>query len=231
MWALACGSALQVSLEALEDRDGVALAHLHDRLLPGARAAAGVAAALRLRGDLGRAHLEHGHAEQLLDGLLDLRLVRVRVDAERVLVRRRQHVGLLGDDGTDDHLGRVHQAVTSSSDSRETGFFARSVIALSAISESTSVACPTTSATPTASVGTTLTPARLRKDLAASDCSAPMTTSTEPPRRSAISSAAFLVDGPSKSAGSNAKIDLRSAWIDSALRSAARRALRLTLTV
>src|SRR3954453_18023739 len=113
MWALACGSALQVSLEALEDRDGVALAHLHDRLLPGARAAAGVAAALRLRGNLGRAHLEHGHAEQLLDRLLDLRLVRVRVDAEGVLVDRRQHVGLLGDDGTDDHLGRVHQALSS----------------------------------------------------------------------------------------------------------------------
>src|SRR4051794_37404734 len=159
MWASACGWASEIGLETLEDRDRVTLAHLHDRLLPGARAAAGVAAALRLRGDLGRAHSEHGHAEQLLDGLLDLRLVRVGVDAERVLVGRRQHVGLLGDDGTDDHLGRVHQADTSlvpadevgwvSRLLRSTGFFARSVSALSAISESTSVACPTTSATPT----------------------------------------------------------------------------------
>src|SRR5687768_9779311 len=191
---------LELGLEALEDRDGVALAHLHDRRLPGARAAAGVAAALRLRGDLRRAHSEHGHAEQLLDGLLDLRLVRVRMDAERVLVGRRQHVGLLGDDGPDDHLGRIHQALASSRPMRTTGFFARSVSVLSATSEMSSVAWPTRSATPQASVGMTLTPARLRKDLAAADSSAPSTTSTEPARRSAIMSAAFFVDGASKSA-------------------------------
>jgi hypothetical protein len=38
------------------------------------------------------------NVEQRLDGLLDLRLVRLVVHAERVLVGGRQDVGLLGDD-------------------------------------------------------------------------------------------------------------------------------------
>src|SRR5690242_8284751 len=51
--------ALEVGFQSLEDRDRVALAHLHDGLLPGPRAAGGDAAALGLGGNLGRAHLEH----------------------------------------------------------------------------------------------------------------------------------------------------------------------------
>src|SRR5207302_10392444 len=70
--------------EALEDRDRLALAHLHDGLLPRPCATARRAAALGLGLDAERPHLDHVHAEERLDGLADLRLVRVGVDAERV---------------------------------------------------------------------------------------------------------------------------------------------------
>src|SRR5918994_3288358 len=112
MWAWACGSALQIGLQALEDRDRLARANLHDRLLPLARAAGGEPAALRLRRDGGRTHLDDVDVEQRLDGLPDLRLVRVLVDAERVPVGRREDVGLLGHDGPDDHLARIHHATS-----------------------------------------------------------------------------------------------------------------------
>src|SRR4051794_5133416 len=227
MWASACGWASEIGLETLEDRDRVTLAHLHDRLLPGARAAAGVAAALRLRGDLGRAHSEHGHAEQLLDRLLDLRLVRVGVDAERVPVGRRQHVGLLGDDGADDHLAGVHQALASFSPA----LAARAVSASIASWVATTVAAPTMSATPAASAGRTFTRARLRNDLAAGASSLPSRSSTEPPRRSSSRPAACFVDGSENAPASSPNSEPRSACSDSALRSAALRALRLTLTV
>ena len=47
----------------------------------------------------------------------------------------------------------------------------------------------------------------------------------------ATNSAGAFVDGSSNAAGSNAAIVPRSAWTESALRSAARRSLRLTLNV
>src|SRR3954447_17090025 len=225
MWAWACGSALQLGLQALEDRDRLALAHLHDGLLPLARAPRGVAAALGLGRHRGGANVDHADVEELLDRLLDLRLVRVRVHAERVLADRRQRVGLLGDDRLDDHLAGIHQTVTSR-------FFARAVTASSASVENTTEAAPIRSAIPTSSDASTLTPARLRNDLNTAASSAPVTTiSTEPPRRSAMSSAACFVDGVSKPPASSPKIEPRSACTDSAERRAARRALRLTLTV
>src|SRR4051812_28281913 len=95
-------------LQALEDRDLVARAHLHDRLLPRPRAAGGQPAALGLGLDRGGPHLDDAHVEELLDRLADLRLVRVRVDAERVLVVRGEHVALLADDRADDDLARMH---------------------------------------------------------------------------------------------------------------------------
>src|SRR3712207_9249262 len=53
-------------------------------------------AALRLRLDLGDVDLCHLHAEELLDGLADLRLVRVLVDTERVdAVRSEEHTSEL----------------------------------------------------------------------------------------------------------------------------------------
>src|SRR4051812_32314465 len=47
---LRIGMVLEVGLEALEDRDGVAVAHLHDGLLPLAGPARGETPALGLRG-------------------------------------------------------------------------------------------------------------------------------------------------------------------------------------
>src|SRR5215212_6885412 len=135
---------IQIGLQALEDRDRIARADLHDGLLPLAGAARGVAPALRLGGDGGRADVEHLDLEQRLDGLLDLRLVRVLVHAERVLVGRRQHVGLLGDDGPDDHLAGLHQVVAS----LRSRFVARAVSASIAAWEATSVPGLTMSATP-----------------------------------------------------------------------------------
>src|SRR5262249_35116466 len=60
-------------LQPLEDRDAVALAHLHDRLLPAARAAVDLTAALGLGLDADRPHLDDADVrEQRLDRLADL---------------------------------------------------------------------------------------------------------------------------------------------------------------
>src|SRR5262249_33862266 len=105
------------ALQALEDRDRVARAHLHDRLLPRSRAAGGQAAALGLGLDRCGADLDDLDVEERLDGLADLRLVRLRVHAERVLVVGGEHVALLADDGTDDDLRVVHYSSASSASS------------------------------------------------------------------------------------------------------------------
>src|SRR3954451_19739268 len=228
---LRIGIGLEVGLEALEDRDGVALAHLHDGLLPLAGPARGEAPALRLRGHRGGADLEDlDVGEQLFDGLLDLGLVRVRVDPERVLACRREHVGLLGDDGPDEHLAGVHRYASSPAVTRS-ALRARAVRLSMAVWLATTVAARTMSATPASSWARTVTPARVRNERPASSSSASRMTRTEPPRRSAISSDARFVDGASKPAASRPKNEDRSAWTDSAARSAARRALRLTLTM
>src|SRR5437588_602428 len=127
---------------------------LDDRLLPGARPAGRVAAALRLRLDAHRAHVAHAHVEDLLDRLPDLRLVGAIVDAERVLVGRQQRIALLGDDRADDDRARIH-------------FAALRVSCSTALGVRTRRAAPTMSATPAWSAGRTETPARLRNDLTA----------------------------------------------------------------
>src|SRR5919198_842924 len=66
----------------LEDLDPVALAELHDRLLPAGLRSLVVAAALRLRLHLDDVHALDLDVEELLDGLADLRLVRLRMHAE-----------------------------------------------------------------------------------------------------------------------------------------------------
>src|SRR5690349_6095708 len=181
--------ALKICLEALEDRDGLARRHLHDGLLPGPCATGGVAAALGLGGHGRGADLEHVDVEQALDGLLDLRLVRVGVHAERVLAGRGQHVRLLGHDRADQNLGVVHQERSSRR--------ARAVRLSSAACDTTTVAAPTRSATPTSSTAMTATPAMLRNDLAAARSSSASATRTAPPRCPFSSSAARLVDGSS----------------------------------
>src|SRR5438270_8853863 len=142
-------------LLALEQLDVIVRMELDDRLLPRARLAGGVAAALRLRLDAHRAHVAHAHVEDLLDRLANLGLVRAVVDPERVLVRRQEGIALLGHDRADDDGARVHF------------FDALLVRSSSALGVRTSRPCPTMSAMPAASDGSTVTPRRLRKDFTA----------------------------------------------------------------
>src|SRR5262245_55084702 len=105
-----------------EDGDALALADLHDGLLPRARAPAGVGATLGLGLDRQRPHVHYVDVEQRLHRLADLRLVRVGMDAEGVHVRRRQHVALLGYHRADDDLRVLHHELPPRSawpDSRE----------------------------------------------------------------------------------------------------------------
>src|SRR3954471_1714287 len=151
---------------------------LDDGLLPRAAAPGRVAAALRLRLDAHRAHLEHAHAEDLLHGLADLRLVGVVVDAERVLVRREQRVALLGHDRADDHGAGVHAVAAS----RFVPAGLRAIVVRDSTAEgvSTSRCAPTMSATPTRSSACTSTPERLRNDLRHVSPSLPSTTRVRP---------------------------------------------------
>src|SRR5215212_8066856 len=138
----------------------------HDRLLPLTPAAARDAAALRLGLHPRRADAVDADAEDVLDRLAHLSLVRPLVDAERVLVGREQRVALLGDDRPDDHLARVHF---------EAAF---SVRRASEPSDSTSRAWPITSATPTSSACMTLTSRRFRNDLTVVSSPSVSTSST-----------------------------------------------------
>src|SRR5215210_4026195 len=94
-------------LRPLEDLDRVAVAELDDRLLPARSPALDVVALLRLRRHLHDVDRQHFDVEELLDGLPDLRLVRVFVDAERVLAVLDQAVALLGDDRREQDLVRM----------------------------------------------------------------------------------------------------------------------------
>src|SRR3954449_12601637 len=158
----------------------------HDRLLPPPPASGRNAAALRLGLHPRRAHAVDADAEDVLDRLAHLSLVRTLVDAERVLVGREERVALLGDDRPDDHLARVHFCA------------AFSVSRARAASDTTSRAWPITSATPTSSACMTLTSRRLRNDFTAVSSPSVSTTSTLPsPSKEAIASAAVFVDGVS----------------------------------
>src|SRR2546423_8070499 len=165
---------------------------LDDRLLPRAAATGRVAAALRLRLDAHRPHLEHTHSEDLLDALADLRLVRAVVHAERVLLAVQQRVALLRHDRADDHRARVHAVARSG---------ARAIVVRysTAAGDSTSRWAPMMSATPTRSCACTSTPERLRNDLThVSSPSRPSTTSVRPGSpKAARPSAARLAAGAS----------------------------------
>src|SRR6266704_2670976 len=101
-----------LNLSPLEDLDRVALAELHDRLLPARAPALDVVAHLRLRRHLDDVHRHDLDAEELLDGLPDLRLVRVLVNLERVLAVLDQAVALLRDHGREQDFVRMqtHEA-------------------------------------------------------------------------------------------------------------------------
>src|SRR5436190_2386660 len=212
------------ALQALEDRDGVPRAHLDDGLLPRPRAAGGEPAALGLGLDRHRADVDHADVEERLDGLADLRLVRLGVDAERVLVGRGEDVALLADDRADDHLRRLHQSASP---------LARVVSASSPACEASTALARTMSAMPTLSAGRTDSRSTLRNESAMRSSSMPSTTSTPAGwSQSRKSATASLVDGVSvNGAGSRTASEPREACSDSAQRSAARRSLRLTLNV
>src|SRR3954464_12178947 len=149
---------------------------LDDRLLPLARAAAGHPAALGLGADVDGADVLHPHAEDVLDGLADLRLVRVRMDAERVLVGGQQRVRLLADDRPDQDLTRVHEATP--------------VRCSSAVGVTIRREAPIRSAPPTLWAGWPVTPLMLRKLFAQAASSLPTTTRTRPEKAPSASAAA-----------------------------------------
>src|SRR5215218_8006961 len=101
---------------AAEDLDALAGGDRHDGALGGLAlthpvAAGALALALAVQG----VHAEHLHVEDLLDRDLDLRLVGVRPDDERVLVLVQQAVALLRDDRGDQHVPGVADAHAFSS--------------------------------------------------------------------------------------------------------------------
>src|SRR4029453_691401 len=207
-------------LGSFEDLDRLAGLDLDDRLLPAGLAALDEAAALRLR-----AHLDHVHAldvdvEQLLDGLPDLRLVRIRVDAERVaVVGLDLLVALLGDHRSEeDFVGmQTHELTLPCTSS-------------SAPSLTRSERAQTSAETSTSDGVTTCTPWRLRNDLAiTSSSSATTRTSGRSFPQASRKAAALFVEGSSKLEPSTTAKDPASTCAVSAARSAARVTLRLTL--
>src|SRR5829696_472897 len=101
---------------AAEDLEALAGGDRHDGALGGLALAHPVAAgALALALAVQRVHAEDLHVEDLLDRDLDLRLVGVRPDDERVLVVVQQAVALLRDDRGDEHVPGVADAHAFSS--------------------------------------------------------------------------------------------------------------------
>ena len=97
----------------------------------------------------------------------------------------------------------------------------------------TSEAWPTTSTTPAAPAGSTSTRGMLRKLFSSAGLLGVDDDERRAPWRPTCRAAraAFFVAGSSNAAASRTAIVPRSAWTESAPRSARRRALRLTLTM
>src|SRR5512132_1900188 len=214
---MSSGGALNLS--PLEDLDRVALGELDDRLLPAGARALAVVPHLRLRRDLDHVHRDHLDAEELLDGLPDLCLVRVLVHAERVLAVLDQAVALLGDHGSEQDFVRM-QAQD-----------ALPCIASSAASLTSSARAQTTAATSTSAGRMTTTRSRFRNDFASAASSSLATTSTGRSwPQASMNAAAFFVDGSSNADLSTTASVPSDACELSAPRRAERYALRLTLT-
>src|SRR5436309_766987 len=159
----ACIDGRALRLSPLEDLDRLARADLHDRLLPAWPAPAGHAAALRLRPDLEDVDALDVDVEQLLDRLADLSLVRVGMDAERILVAGLDLlVALLRDDGCEQDLVRVqaHELALDWTTS-------------SAPWVNSSERAHTSAEISTSPGVTTSAPSRLRNDVTTASCSSP----------------------------------------------------------
>src|ERR671923_62078 len=208
-----------LDLSPLEDVDRLAFLQLDDRFLPAWAAALDPVAPLRLRLDLDDVHARDLDVEELLDRLPDLRLVRVLVHAERVLVVLDEAVALLRDHGCEQDLVRMetHAALLWT--------------ASRAPSVTSSALAQTTSATVRFRAARIVTPSILRNDLmsAVSSSFATSTTGASLPQDSRKATA-FFVEGSSNAEPSTTPSVPPSACALSAPRNAERYALRLTLT-
>src|ERR687889_719631 len=92
---------------AAEGLDAVTVSQLHHRALGRLALTEARPGALALALAVGGVHRQHADVEDLLDRDLDLGLVGVRVDQERVPVLVENAVALLGDHGRDDDVARV----------------------------------------------------------------------------------------------------------------------------
>src|SRR5918996_1235825 len=201
----------------LEDFDRLALAELDDRLLPPGLLALERAAALRLRLDLDDVHALDLVLEQLLHCLAHLGLVRVGMDAERVLVVADQRVALLGDDRGEEDFVRVQAHDTLACTCGSAASLTRSERAH-------------TSSETSSSPGTvTRTRSRFRNDFPSTSSSS-VTTTSSGSSRSASSCAALRVEGSSPPSPESTASEPACAWSLSAERNAARRSLRFTFT-
>src|SRR6266568_620050 len=110
--------------------DPVAFTKRDDRALDRLARAVTQSGPLPFAWPIERVHVGDLDVEHLLDRDLDLRLVRQRVDVERVLVLVQQAVALLGDDRSEQHIaGIVEHQLCSSSDVSSAAFLAGAVLA------------------------------------------------------------------------------------------------------
>src|SRR5439155_284374 len=173
------------------------------------------AAALRLRLHLGDVDAQHLDAEELLDRLPDLRLVRVRVDAERVGVAALDlRIALLRHDRSEQDFIRMqaHQVAFSCTRS-------------SASCVTRTERAQTSAETSSLSGVVTTTRSMLRNDLE-TFCSSPVTTTTGSScPQAARTSTALRVDGSEKLAPSSTPKVPSAACCERTPRKAERRAL------
>src|SRR6266542_3104038 len=145
--------------------DPVAFTKRDDRALDRLARAVAESGPLPFAWPVERVHVGDLDVEHLLDGDLDLRLVRQRVDVERVLVLVQQAVALLRDDRSEQHIaGIVEHQLCSSSDVSSAAFLAGAFLAgaFSAAASSTgsaagsSATSATSASTSTAASGSAL---------------------------------------------------------------------------
>src|SRR6266516_71392 len=98
---------------ALEQLDSIAFRQGHDRLLPVGGVAILHTTPPHLTAHIHRMHFRHRDVEDLFDRVLDLGLVGVAIDLERILVEHHQVRILFGDQRSQNNLMRVHHASSS----------------------------------------------------------------------------------------------------------------------